>query len=131
VAGLLRGPVRLRGMELVYDVFVIAHLVGMAALVGGWLVFLTGGASTTVMAWGARAQLVTGLVLVGLAEGVSSLDKDLDQAKIGVKLVVAIAAVACVEIGRARTKRGQDARGLVRAAGALGVLNVVVAAAWR
>ena len=117
-------------MELVYDVFVIAHLLGMAALVGGWLVHLTGGGATTVMAWGARAQLVTGLVLVGLAEGVSSLDKDLDQAKIGVKLVVAIAAVALVEIGRARAGRGQDARGLIRAAGALGVLNVVIAAAW-
>jgi hypothetical protein len=117
-------------MELVYDVFVIAHLIGMAALVGGWLVFLTGGASTTVMAWGARAQLLTGLVLVGLAEGVSSLDKDLDHAKIGLKLVVAIAAVACIEIGRGRAKRGQDAAGLVRVAGALGVLNVVIAAAW-
>lgn len=117
-------------MQLVYDLLVVAHLLGMAALVGGWLVLLAGASSTTVMAWGARAQLVTGLVLVGLAEGVSSLDEDLDHAKIGVKLVVAIAAVALVEIGRARTKRGQDGAALVRAAGALGVLNVVVAAVW-
>ena len=117
-------------MELVYDVFVIAHLLGMAALVGGWLVFLTGAGSTLVMTWGARAQLVTGLVLVGLAESVSSLDKDLDHAKIGVKLVVALAAVACLEIARARGRRGEDTRTLVRVAGALGVLNVVVAAAW-
>lgn len=121
-------------MQLVYDLLVVAHLLGMAALVGGWLVLLagkgSGSGSTTVMAWGARAQLVTGLVLVGLAEGVSSLGEDLDHAKIGVKLVVAIAAVALVEIGRGRTRRGQDGSGLLRAAGALGVLNVVVAAVW-
>ncbi len=117
-------------MQLVYDVFVIAHLLGMAALVGGWLVLLTGGASTTVMAWGARAQLVTGLVLVGLAEAVSSLDEDLDHAKIGVKLVVALVAVALIEVGRGRARRGQDASGLIRAAGALGALNVVIAAVW-
>ena len=117
-------------MQLVYDLVVVAHLLGLAALVGGWLVLLAGAGSTSVMAWGARAQLVTGLVLVGLAEGVSSLDEDLDHAKIGVKLVIAIAAVALIEIGRARTKRGQDGSGLLRAAGALGALNVVIAAAW-
>ncbi|GAB3067310.1 hypothetical protein [Pedococcus soli] len=117
-------------MQLVYDLVVVAHLLGMAALVGGWLVLLAGAGSTSVMAWGARAQLVTGLVLVGLAEGVSSLDENLNHTKIGVKLLIAIAALALVEIGRARTKRGQDGAGLVRAAGALGALNVVVAAVW-
>jgi hypothetical protein len=117
-------------MQFVYDLVVVAHLLGMAALVGGWLVLLAGAGSTTVMAWGARAQLVTGLVLVGLAEGVSSLDEHLNHTKIGVKLLVAIAAVALLEIGRARNKRGQDGSGLVRAAGALGALNVAVAALW-
>ena len=117
-------------MKLVYDLFVVAHLLGMAALVGGWLVLLAGAGSTTVMAWGARAQLVTGLVLVGLAEGVSSLDEHLNHTKIGVKLLIAIAVVALIEIGRARTKRGQDGSSLVRAAGALGVVNVFIAAVW-
>src|SRR5688500_17759963 len=99
-------------MELGYDVLVIAHLLGMASLVGGFFAY------------------TTGIVLVGLAESVDSLGKDLDMAKIGVKLVVALVAVACIEIGRARAGKGRDAKTLVRVAGAAGVLNVIVAAAW-
>jgi hypothetical protein len=117
-------------MNVVYDLVVVLHLLGMAALVGGWLATTRGFGATEVMVWGARAQVLTGLVLVGLAESVDSLDKDPDMAKIGVKLVVAIAAAACIEIGRGRTRRGGDAKGLVTAAGALGVLNVLVAVLW-
>jgi hypothetical protein len=117
-------------MDFVYNLVVVLHLLGMAALVGGWFAFTRGVASTEVMVWGARAQVVTGLVLVGLAEGVDSLDKHVNNPKIGVKLVVAIAAVACLEISRARARKGADAKGLVQAAGGLGVLNVLVAALW-
>jgi len=117
-------------MEFVYDLVVVLHLLGMAALVGGWFVVARGPGSSEAMVWGARAQLVTGLVLVGLAEGVSSLDKDLNHPKIGVKLVVALAAVACLEIARGRARKGADTKALVSAAGGLGVLNVLVAALW-
>ena len=119
-------------MDFVYNLLVVLHLLGMAALVGGWAAYAWKGHDTVeLMAWGARAQLVTGLVLVGLAESVSSLGEDLNHAKIGVKLVVALAALACIEIGRARGRRGgQSNRGLVMAAGGLGVLNVLVAALW-
>ena len=119
-------------MSFVYDLVVVLHLLGMAALVGGWAAFARKGLDTTeLMSLGARAQVVTGLVLVALAEGVSSLDKDLNHPKIGVKLVVAIAAAACIEIARGRAKRGAPLnRGLVMASGGLGVLNVAVAALW-
>ena len=117
-------------MDLVYDVFVIAHLLGMAALVGGWFASLRGFDTVELMTNGARAQIVTGIILVGLAEMVDSLGKDPDHAKIGTKLVVALVAVACIEIGRGRTKRGEDGKALVTAAGLLGVLNVIVAAGW-
>jgi hypothetical protein len=118
-------------MDFVYDLVVVLHLLGMAALVGGWFAFTRGVASTEVMTWGARAQIVTGLMLVGLAEGVDSLDKHVNNPKIGVKLVVAIAAVACLEIARGRGRKGADTKTLVQAAGALGVLNVLVAALWQ
>ena len=119
-------------MDFVYNLFVVLHLLGMAALVGGWAAYARKGLDTVeLMSIGARAQVVTGLVLVALAEAVSSLDKDLNHPKIGVKLVIAIAAAACIEIARARAKRGGTLnRGLVTAAGALGVLNVAVAALW-
>jgi hypothetical protein len=118
-------------MDVVYNIVVVLHLLGMAALVGGWAAFAARGLDTVdLISNGARAQVVTGLVLVGMAEGISSLDKALNQPKIGVKLVVAIAAAACIEVARGRRKRGRDSRGLVMAAGGLGVLNVAVAALW-
>ena len=117
-------------MDFVYNLVVVLHLLGMAALVGGWFAFTRGVASTEVMVWGARAQVVTGLVLVGLAEAVDSLDKHVNNPKIGVKLVVAIAAVAGLEIARGRVKKGADTKTLVQVAGGLGVLNVLVAALW-
>jgi hypothetical protein len=119
-------------MDFVYNLVVVLHLLGMAALVGGWAAFARKGLDTVeLMSIGARAQVVTGLVLVAMAEGISSLDKELDHPKIGVKLVVAIAAAACIEIARGRAKRGGPLnRGLVMASGALGVVNVAVAALW-
>jgi hypothetical protein len=117
-------------MAVVYDLLVVLHLLGMAALVGGWLATTRGIGASEVMAWGARAQVLTGVVLVGLAEAVDSLDKHLDMTKIGVKLVVALAAAACIEIGRGRSRRGSSSRQLVTAAGLLGVVNVLVAVLW-
>lgn len=117
-------------MNLVYDLIVVLHLLGMAALVGGWFASLRGFTALEVMVNGARAQVVTGLVLVGLAESVHSLDKHLNHAAVGVKLVVALAALACLEISRARARRGEDPRTLANAGGALGVVNVLVAALW-
>lgn len=117
-------------MDLVYDVVVIAHLLGMAALVGGWFAVVKEPRVTSLMLWGARLQIITGLVLVGLAEGVDSLDKDPDHAKIGLKLLIALAVVAFAEISHGRGRRGRAEPGLASAAGWLAVVNVVVAAAW-
>ena len=120
-------------MDFVYNLVVVLHLLGMAALVGGWAAFAAKGLDTVeLMSNGARAQVRTGLVLVGMAEGIDSLGIDLNHPKIGVKLVVAIAAAACIEIARGRAKRGEALnRGLVMAAGGLGVVNVLVAALWK
>ena len=67
-------------------------------------------------------------LLVGIAEMTS--DAELNHIKIGFKLVVAIAVVAAAEIAAARAKRGEPKPQLVDAAGALGVLNVLVAVLW-
>jgi len=120
-------------MDIVYDVFVIAHLLGMAAIVGGYASVYFGVGEprvSEVMVWGARAQIVTGLILVGLAESVDSLGKDPDHAKIAVKLVVGLAVAATAEIGRGKAKRGELVPALTHAAGGLAILNVLVAAGW-
>jgi hypothetical protein len=67
-------------------------------------------------------------VLVGIVE---AGDEPVNHAKIGVKLVVAVAVVACAEIAAAKERKGQGERPrLVTAAGALAVLNAAVAVLW-
>jgi hypothetical protein len=115
-------------MTVVYNIFVAAHLLGMAALVGGYAAALRAPRITELIVWGARAQLITGLVLVGIGE--ASLDKDYDHVKIGVKLVISFVVVALAEVERAREKRGDGIVNLVHAVGILAIVNVLVAALW-
>ena len=107
-------------------VFVVLHLLGMAAIIGS-AVFVARGAVTPALVWGARAQLLTGILLVGL---VQTNDEEVDNTKIAVKLLVAVAVVACAEIAAAKERKGEGRPQLVNAAGALAVLNVLVAVLW-
>jgi hypothetical protein len=113
-------------MEIVEHLLVLTHLLGMAAIIGS-AVFVARGVATPALVWGARAQLVTGLLLVGLAE---MGDGDLNHAKVGVKLLVAIAVAACAEIAAAKAKKGDARPQLVTAAGALALLNTAIAVLW-
>jgi hypothetical protein len=122
-------------MELLYNLVVAGHMLGLAALVGGWFTALVrsreeGLAAGPVMVWGARIQVLTGLALVGLAEAALD-DVDVDQTKIAVKLVVALVVAALVEVSAGRGRRGAAvAPAMVSAAGALAVVNVLVATLW-
>ena len=112
------------GMEFLYDGIVVLHFIGLAALLGGWLVQMK--APTKVvnrpMVDGALTQLVTGLALVGLAE--AALDYDVNHMKIGIKLliVLVIAVLAWVN----RTKESVSV-GVWGAIGGLTIANIVVA----
>jgi hypothetical protein len=119
-------------MTVVFHLIVVLHLLGMAAIVGGWLTTFAAPRTNQVMLWGARAQLITGLVLVGLVEsGVIDEEEELNHAKIGVKLLVALAVAAFAEISAARAKRGGTvATWMPQAVGALAILNVLVAVLW-
>lgn len=122
-------------MDFLYNLFVVTHMLGLAALVGGYLVAVTrqaeGLVPNTVMLWGARLQLLTGLILVGLASGAMD-DMEVNNTKIAVKLVVALAVAALTEIAAGRSRRGQlVAAGMVHAAGALAIVNVLVASLWK
>ena len=115
-------------MEILEHLFVLAHLLGMAAIVGS-AVFVARGVATPALVRGARAQLLTGLVLVGLNE---MADEELNNTKVAVKLVVSIAVVACAEIAASKERKGQGSRPqLVTAAGALALLNTAIAVLWR
>ncbi|MGB3827202.1 MAG: hypothetical protein WA962_00345 [Ornithinimicrobium sp.] len=124
-------------MDTIYNLLVYTHVLGLAALIGGYFAVLAASRTTqrtalvpsAVMVWGARAQIITGLALVGVAE--AALDGDLNSVKIGVKLVVALVAAWLVEKGAAQGRRSERVpAALVHAAGTLAMLNAAVAVLW-
>lgn len=117
-------------MDIVINIFVVLHLLGMAAIVGGWLAARSGSSTLAPLVWGARAQLVTGLLLVGLHEMSKDPGESLNHTKVAVKLLVAIAVAACAEIAAGRARKGQGKPELVDAAAGLTVLNVLIAVLW-
>ncbi len=114
-------------MSVVANVLVLLHLLGMAAILSGWFASVRGADGMLALVWGARAQLVTGLLLVGLAE---MTGWPLIHAKIAVKLLVALAVAGCAEMARVRAGKGAPTPQLVHAAAGLTVLNVLVAVFW-
>ncbi len=94
-------------MSVAISVLVVLHLLGAAAIIGPWLAAPRRPRIAMAMVWGARAQLVTGLVLVGLHEMSTDPAEALNHVKIGVKLLVALACAACAEIARARQARAE------------------------
>lgn len=120
---------KLRRMDIVYKLTLVLHFLGLGSLLGGWLT-QTGARERVVnpaILHGVFTMLVTGVIMVGLAEAVDSLDKDLDNAKIGVKLLVAVTIAVLAVINRKRTAIPD---GLYFLIGGLAVTNVVVAVFW-
>lgn len=113
-------------MDFLRDLLIFVHLLGVAAIVGSAL-FVARGRVTPALLWGARLQLLVGLALTGVDE---AGDHPLNHTKIAVKLVIAVAVVACAEIANGRERRDNPAPQLVLAAGLLGLLNTAVAVFW-
>ena len=117
-------------MDFVYNLLVALHLLGMAAIVGGWIAVRSGRTVIAPIVWGARAQLLTGLALVGIASAIKDDEHTVNNAKIAVKLVIAVGVLAAAEIGAARGRKGKDTGNLLDIAGGGAVANVFVAAIW-
>jgi hypothetical protein len=79
------------------------------------------------MLHGALTQLVTGVLLVGIASAGLVPGEEVDHAKIAVKLVVVLIITALAFVGRKRTP---PQVGLWGAIGALTLVNVVIAVFW-
>ncbi|WP_250447924.1 hypothetical protein [Actinotalea sp. C106] len=113
-------------MELVRNLALVLHLLGMAVIVGAWVAQAKAPTKTidTGMLHGALTVLVTGLALVGIAE---AGDGDVNHIKIGVKLVVLLAVTALIVVNRKKDAISTTVWGAV---GGLTVLNVVLAVFW-
>ncbi|MEQ4205090.1 hypothetical protein ABN028_27970 [Actinopolymorpha sp. B17G11] len=116
-------------MEILRQVLVFIHFVGLASLLGGLLVQMKGPERRILAAilHGALTQLVSGLLLVGVLEGLDDPAHPVDNAKIGVKLLVVLVITVLAWLNR---KKPTISNGLFFALTALTLVNVAVAVFW-
>jgi hypothetical protein len=123
-AGLLSGT-----MDVLINVFVGLHIVGIGALLGGFLTQMKAmradeARMTPAMLHGALTMLVTGAVLVGLNQ---ADDNGVNNIKIGVKLALLIVILGLVYVKRDEEKIPAAVIGTV---GALTTVNIFIAVLW-
>ena len=113
---------------------VVLHLVGLSALLGGFLVQIKALRAKTAeilpaIVHGAWAAFITGLLLVGVREWELALDGgyDLDHSKIAIKSVVALTVLVLVMLNRKKKPVAGSALGTI---GGLTFLNLVLAVFW-
>ena len=118
-------------MTFVYNLVVVLHFIGLASLLGGFLVQMSSSEKgvNRAMLHGALTQLVTGVIMVGLAES-GAVDEDLNMTKIGVKLIVVLVITLLAFLGRRAGVSPDRAKRLWAVIGALTLLNVVIAVFW-
>uniref|UniRef100_A0A942T8S3 Uncharacterized protein n=1 Tax=Neobacillus citreus TaxID=2833578 RepID=A0A942T8S3_9BACI len=124
-------------MTVLRDVLLILHFIGLAAVIGAFLVQVRrkGGFQTFWVIAGLVTQLVTGLGLMGIID--ATTDGGANHAKLGVKLVIALVALVLALVARARQKRADAGQAKAKAAlpffhsaGALAIVNVLIAVIW-
>lgn len=113
-------------MDLLRDVLLFLHFIGLAALFGGLFVQVKAHPRVVnnAMFHGILTQLVTGLLLVGLLE---AGEDPVDHTKIGIKLVVALVVGALILIHR---KKPSLPDGIFLGLLGLTALNIAVAVFW-
>ncbi len=114
-------------MELAYNLVLIVHFIGLASVVGGFLVQMKAPEKgvNPAMWHGALTQLVTGVILVGLAE---MQDWDVDHAKIGVKLALTAVITVLAFIGRKKPLPQTAFWGII---GGVSIVNIIIAVLWQ
>lgn len=113
-------------VETLRLIILFIHLLGMAALLGGLFVQLSSPVKVvnSAMRDGAGTAFIAGLAAVGVLE---ADDTDLNHAKIGVKLVIALVVLALV---MANIRKERISNALFGTIFGLTVINVAVAVFW-
>ncbi|WP_165988942.1 hypothetical protein [Streptomyces sp. YIM 98790] len=116
-------------MDVLIGIFLGFHFIGIAALLGGFFYQMsalrTGEARMVPgMLHGALTMLVTGVILVGLRE---ADDGDVNNVKVGIKLVILVAILALVYLKRDEEKVPAPLFGTV---GLLTLTNIFIATIW-
>lgn len=118
-------------LEVIRNVTLILHFVGIGALLGGVLTqmsALKSGTARVVPAvmHGAWTMLATGLILVGIAYPMGN-GEYIDNAKIAVKLLVLIAIVVIALINH---KKDVAPKWVIPTLITLTLANIVIAVVW-
>ncbi|MFF1485713.1 hypothetical protein ACIGZH_17735 [Streptomyces sp. NPDC058319] len=116
-------------MDVLIHLFVGLHIIGIAALLGGFLTQMKAMGRGTArfvpgMLHGALTMLVTGIVLVGLNQ---ADDHHVNTVKIGVKLALLVVILGLVYVKRDEEKVDKSMFGLV---GLLTTVNIFIAVLW-
>lgn len=113
-------------MNALRIVLLLIHLGGMALLLGGFALQTMAGSPRIIPAifHGASIQLVTGVLLVAVR---AADDRDLNHAKIAVKLTVALIVAGLTHANR---RRDPIPPGVFFGAFGLAALNALVAYSW-
>jgi Na+-translocating ferredoxin:NAD+ oxidoreductase RnfD subunit len=113
-------------VDLAEKTLLVVHLLGFGALFGGAFVQLRDDivVVNSAMLYGALTQVVSGLLLVGVLEG---QDEPVDNAKVAVKLLVALVVGVLCWVNRAKRRLPT---GLFFGILLLTVANVIIATTW-
>jgi hypothetical protein len=116
-------------VDTIYKLVLVLHFVGVAMVVGGFLAQM-GAKPPLVTHWmrdGALTQLITGFALVGLAPNLEG-GEPFDNAAVGTKLLITVVVTGLVLFGMRQDPDEQ--KPYWAAAGALAIINIVVAVFW-
>lgn len=119
-------------MEILKNMLVVLHFIGVATLLGGALAqipAMRAGTAKVVpgIMHGAWTMLVTGVALVGMAYALGNGDK-VDNGKISVKLLVLIAIIVIALVNK---KKDVVANWVIPTLAGLTVANIVIAVFWQ
>ncbi|SMX67174.1 hypothetical protein BSP239C_00026 [Brevibacterium sp. 239c] len=104
-------------MEILREILVALHLIGMAIIVGGYFSLIRTPKVAPGMLHGSYLQLITGLLLLTIAEMGSG---EVNHMKIGIKLLIAILVTVFAFIGNKKQKAfaaGSSTAGVAPAGG--------------
>lgn len=90
-------------MEIVQNILVLLHLIGMAMIVGGYLVTVKAPRVLPGMLHAAGLQVVTGILLFGMLEMQGNPTMSL-RAGAGIKILLGLVALIVFIIGNKREK---------------------------
>lgn len=118
-------------MEIVKNLLVVLHFIGIASLLGGALsqmpAMKTGAAKIVPsIMHGAWTMLATGLLLVGMTYAMGE-GEEINNAKIGVKLAVLIGIVVIALVSK---KKDPAPKWVIPTISALTIVNIVIAVFW-